>query len=174
MLFAEDYATQLINWASNGSNHPMNILRAVFSDAALKTMEESSSSYSADNLKQRVRRAILVDAKKTCLSGECAGILAMHALASVCEVKLHSIYPEVKDTATLRKFFNTTILPRSMRSANQREMSLVGAESGLFDVLLLSSPRHGHRWPPNHFVPLLGWSSYQKSPAAAKQSTHKK
>ena len=61
-----------------------------------------------------VEKAVLVDAKKTCFSSVYSPVLAIHALATICQVKVRSVFPEIRDIADLRPCFDTMVMPRTL------------------------------------------------------------
>ena len=149
LMHSRFYAKALMQWAAKRGDYSGSLLSTVFSDAA---MEKMTSARSVED----VEKAVVVDAQKTCINGAYSSMLTIHALATVCKVKVRSFFPEKRDTAALRPFFDCTIFPRADSLGND---GCAGSSKDVpvANVLWCRSapPPLGSPWQPNHFVPLL-------------------
>lgn len=85
LLNSSVYAKALMQWAARRGDDSGSLLSAVFSDAAMDVHVLKSARCVQD-----VEKAVVVDAKKTCHNGTYSSMLTIHALATVCNVKIRS------------------------------------------------------------------------------------
>ena len=149
LMHSRFYAKALMQWAAKRGDHSGSLLSTVFSDAAMEKMRSARSV-------EDMEKAVVVDAQKTCINGAYSSMLTIHALATVCNVKVRSFFPEKRDTAALKPFFDCTIFPRA-DSLGKDGCAGSSKDVPVANVLWCRSapPPLGSPWQPNHFVPLL-------------------
>lgn len=92
--------------------------------------------------------AIKREAMVTCVFKKWAGLVQIHALATVVGCTIQSIYPNV--CHGIRPLFHGCIRPREDHREHQREpFFIMWTRDSNFDN------RRGSMFQPNHFVPLL-------------------
>ncbi len=107
-------------------------------------------SLSVDNNDATDRTAAIIkEAMATCVLKTWAGLVQMHALASVLGCKIYSIYPNV--CHGIRPLFHGCIHPREVRrEVHQNDpLYIMWTRDSNFDN------RAGSMFQPNHFVPLV-------------------